>query len=47
MATNVLGGDLESCGYDPVTGFYRDGCCNTGVDDLGATTSGCIRSAPR
>lgn len=30
---NVLGGDLEECGLDPVTGFHRDGCCNTGGDD--------------
>jgi uncharacterized protein len=35
---NVLGGDLEPCGNDPVTGFYRDGCCNTGPDDLGSHT---------
>ena len=35
---NVLGGDLESCGNDPVTGFYRDGCCKTGLDDLGSHT---------
>ena len=28
---NVLGGDLEPCGTDPVTGFYRDGCCHTGT----------------
>jgi uncharacterized protein (DUF2237 family) len=35
MAKNVLGGDLEPCGYDPLTGFYRDGCCNTGADDHG------------
>jgi uncharacterized protein (DUF2237 family) len=35
---NVLGGKLESCGSDPVTGFYRDGCCNTGPDDLGSHT---------
>jgi uncharacterized protein len=35
---NVLGGDLEPCGTDPVTGFYRDGCCNTGPDDLGSHT---------
>lgn len=35
---NVLGGDLEPCGTDPVTGFYRDGCCNTGPDDLGNHT---------
>ena len=32
---NVLGGDLEPCGTDPMTGFYRDGCCNTGPEDLG------------
>jgi uncharacterized protein (DUF2237 family) len=35
MAKNVLGGDLVPCGLDPVTGFYRDGCCNTGADDVG------------
>jgi uncharacterized protein (DUF2237 family) len=35
---NVLGGELESCGDDPVTGFYRDGCCNTGLEDLGSHT---------
>ena len=35
---NVLGGELEPCGMDPVTGFYRDGCCRTGVDDLGSHT---------
>jgi uncharacterized protein len=35
---NVLGGDLESCGTDPVTGFYRDGCCSTGPEDLGSHT---------
>ena len=35
---NVLGGDLEECGNDPVTGFYRDGCCNTGPEDLGSHT---------
>jgi uncharacterized protein len=34
-AKNVLGGPLETCGTDPLTGFYRDGCCNTGVEDLG------------
>lgn len=36
MASNVLGGPLEPCGNDPLTGFYRDGCCNTGPEDLGA-----------
>ncbi|MCU4185984.1 DUF2237 domain-containing protein [Acidiferrimicrobium sp. IK] len=35
---NVLGGELESCGFDPLTGFYRDGCCNTGPEDLGSHT---------
>jgi len=35
MAKNVLGTDLESCSFDPVTGFYRDGCCNTGAEDMG------------
>ncbi|RBP25347.1 hypothetical protein DET50_12349 [Marinobacter pelagius] len=31
---NVLGEKLETCGTDPETGFYRDGCCNVGPDDL-------------
>jgi uncharacterized protein len=35
---NVLGGELEPCGTDPLTGFYRDGCCNTGPEDLGRHT---------
>jgi hypothetical protein len=35
---NVLGGDLEPCGTDPMTGFYRDGCCSTGPEDLGSHT---------
>ncbi len=35
---NVLGTPLESCGTEPVTGFYRDGCCNTGPQDLGSHT---------
>ncbi len=37
-ARNVLGGALEECGRDPLTGFYRDGCCSTGADDLGSHT---------
>ena len=32
---NVLGGPLEPCGTDPLTGFYRDGCCSTGPERLG------------
>jgi uncharacterized protein (DUF2237 family) len=35
---NVLGGELEPCGFDPVTGLYRDGCCSTGPEDLGSHT---------
>lgn len=35
---NVLGGELEPCGFDPVTGFFRDGCCSTGPEDLGSHT---------
>jgi uncharacterized protein (DUF2237 family) len=35
MAKNVLGGDLEPCSFEPLTGFYRDGCCHTGADDAG------------
>jgi uncharacterized protein (DUF2237 family) len=35
---NVLGGPLQECGTDPLTGFYRDGCCSTGPEDLGAHT---------
>jgi uncharacterized protein (DUF2237 family) len=34
-ARNVLGGPLAECGSKPLTGFYRDGCCNTGRDDHG------------
>ena len=32
---NVLGGELQTCSTDPMTGFYRDGCCNTGGADTG------------
>jgi uncharacterized protein len=35
---NVLGGELEPCGIDPITGFYRDGCCRTGLQDVGSHT---------
>jgi uncharacterized protein (DUF2237 family) len=34
-ARNVLNGPLQTCGTEPVTGFYRDGCCNTGGEDVG------------
>jgi uncharacterized protein (DUF2237 family) len=35
---NVLGGELQPCGTDPVTGFFRDGRCRTGPEDLGSHT---------
>jgi uncharacterized protein len=35
---NVLGGLLEPCSSDPLTGFYRDGCCSTGPEDVGSHT---------
>lgn len=35
-AKNVLGGDLQICCTSPITGFYRDGNCNTGAGDVGA-----------
>ncbi len=39
---NVLGEPLTSCSEEPLTGFYRDGCCNTGPEDHGSHTV-CIR----
>lgn len=42
MARNVLGTELRPCSTDPVTGFFRDGCCNTGGDDVGVHTV-CVR----
>lgn len=38
MSRNVLGGPLEECGTDPVTGFFRDGCCTSGPPDVGNHT---------
>ncbi|MEQ9453375.1 MAG: DUF2237 domain-containing protein [Phycisphaeraceae bacterium] len=38
MAKNVLGTELAECSRDPLTGFYRDGCCRTGADDVGLHT---------
>jgi hypothetical protein len=35
IAKNVLGGKLTTCSNAPMTGFFRDGCCNTGVNDIG------------
>lgn len=42
MPKNVLGGPLQPCSERPLTGFYRDGCCNTGDDDLGAHVA-CVK----
>lgn len=41
-ALNVLGQALVPCSLDPLTGFYRDGCCNTDYDDTGIHTV-CVR----
>jgi len=38
MSSNVFGTELEPCSHDPLTGFYRDGCCETGPEDLGMHT---------
>lgn len=35
---NALGSKLSPCGQEPLTGFYRDGCCNTGPEDRGVHT---------
>ncbi|MGA2944048.1 MAG: DUF2237 domain-containing protein [Xanthobacteraceae bacterium] len=37
-ARNVLGEPLDICSIKPMTGFYRDGCCNTGREDIGSHT---------
>jgi uncharacterized protein (DUF2237 family) len=38
ISVNVLGGDLEACSRDPLTGFFRDGHCNTCAEDHGSHT---------
>ena len=35
---NVVGGELLPCSNEPLTGFFRDGCCSTGPEDLGSHT---------
>ena len=42
---NVVGGALLPCSDDPVTGFYRDGCCATGPEDVGSHTVCCEMTA--
>ena len=44
-ARNVLGGELIPCSIDPVTGFYRNGCCETGPHDLGLHTVCAVMTA--
>ena len=43
---NVLGGALQPCSHQPPTGFYRDGCCNTGREDVGLHTVCVVVTAP-
>lgn len=45
MERNVLGGPLQSCSAEPLTGFYRDGRCRTGPGDLGSHTICAVVSA--
>ncbi|MCW2715810.1 MAG: hypothetical protein JWN88_2857 [Frankiales bacterium] len=42
---NVLGGDLQSCGTDPMTGFTREGTCTTGPEDVGSHTVCAVMTA--
>jgi uncharacterized protein len=42
---NVLGEPLETCSVKPMTGFYRDGCCNTGQQDVGSHTVCAVMTA--
>ena len=42
---NVLGGDLEGCSVDPVTGWFRDGTCRTAPGDVGSHTVCAVMTA--
>src|SRR5271169_2184836 len=42
---NVFGEPLEACSIKPMTGFYRDGCCNTGQEDIGSHTVCAVMTA--
>jgi uncharacterized protein (DUF2237 family) len=42
---NVVGGELLPCSADPLTGFYRDGCCATGPEDVGSHTVCAVMTA--
>ncbi len=43
--SNVLGEPLDVCSITPMTGFYRDGCCNTGQEDIGSHTVCAVMTA--
>ena len=43
--TNVVGGSLLPCSREPMTGFYRDGCCATGPEDAGSHTVCAVMTA--
>ena len=45
MAKNVLGTDLQSCSLDPLTGFFRNGCCDTSDQDTGSHTVCAVMTA--
>lgn len=42
---NVVGGDLLPCSNEPLTGFFRDGCCSTGAEDIGSHTVCAVMTA--
>jgi uncharacterized protein len=42
---NVLGGNLEDCSLSPMTGFFRNGCCDTSREDVGSHTVCCVATA--
>jgi hypothetical protein len=44
-ARNVLGGELEPCSLEPLTGFFRNGCCETGPEDVGMHTVCAVMTA--
>jgi uncharacterized protein (DUF2237 family) len=44
-ALNVLGGKLATCSMEPMTGFFRDGCCNTSKQDVGSHTVCAVMTA--
>ena len=45
MARNILGGELVPCSNEPLTGYLRDGCCNTGAGDVGVHTVCAVMTA--